>query len=82
MSQTCNGVPSVFQLLPKSLNDDGAKQDEESREDQRYDGHHLSPGGDRESNLIVGLFNALSHTGSLFLSVQTNIPAVFYLKKS
>lgn len=53
MSQTCNDVLSAFQLLPESLNDNGAKQDEESREDQRYDGHHLSPGGDREPKLRV-----------------------------
>lgn len=56
MSQTCNDIPSVFQLLPESLNDDGAKQDKQSREDQRHDGHHLSPGGDRESNPSVGVF--------------------------
>lgn len=53
MSQTCNDAPSVFHLLPESLNDDGAKQDEESREDQRYNGHHLSPGGDKQTNLSV-----------------------------
>lgn len=53
--QNCNDVPSVFQLLPESLDDDGAKKDEESGEDQRYDGHHLSPGGDK-SNLSVGVF--------------------------
>lgn len=45
VSQTRNDVPSVFQLLPESLNDDGAKQDKKSREDQWYDGHHLLPGG-------------------------------------
>lgn len=49
MSQTCNDVPSVFQLLPESLNDDGAKEDEKRREDQRYNGHHLSPGGDKQT---------------------------------
>lgn len=55
-SQTYNDVTSVFQHVPESLNDDGAKQDEESREDQRYDGHHLSPGGDRELKLSVEVF--------------------------
>lgn len=65
MSQTCNDVPRVFQLLPESLDDDGAKQDEESREDQRYDGHHLSPGGNGELNQSVGVF--LQQTASVLV---------------
>lgn len=39
-SQTETGSRS---LLPEGLNDNGAKKNEESREDQRQDGHHLPP---------------------------------------
>ena len=35
--------PSV--LLPKSLDDHGAEQDEQGGKDQRHEGHHLSPEG-------------------------------------
>ena len=31
-------------MLPESLDDDGAEEDEEGWENQRQDGHHLSPG--------------------------------------
>lgn len=36
-------------LSPEGLNDNGAKKNEESWEDQRQDGHHLSPWGEKSA---------------------------------
>lgn len=88
-SQTETGSRS---LLPEGLNDNGAKKNEESREDQRQDGHHLPPDWNKKEKIYSSPYIKQQHVSQSPCSLEVvasqlwwykpNAYRIKYIKKS